>query len=502
MVDLGRPESASRRHGPSVLVGAVIGFLAFFIRLMVTVRGGGLFGLGNYDDGVYFSAALGLVHGRLPYRDFVLLHPPGVIVALAPFAALADLIGDPTAFAIARLAWMVLGAINVVLVFKILRPAGLIAAAAGGLFYAVFYPAVYSEHTTLLEGLSTTALLVALVMILGSRQLTRPVLLGAGALLGFAVTVKIWGVVFVAVVVVWLTLTQRWQRSRWLLLGSIVGATVICLPFFLTAPAAMWRLVVMDQVGRASSSAGTTERLARIVDQGQGGSWTAVVTAVLVLVVIMSGIALASRLGRLAVPLLVVCSAVLFSAPSWFPHYAALVGAPMALVVGAAIGIADQFLRTHRATVGRWLLASAVLVALAAYADPLLNASPGQRFPAAALAPAAIEARGCITADDQNALIELNVASRNLRRGCSFVADLGGRSYEHPAPAATSRAKDLSWQKYALSHLRSGELMLTVRYRAGKGFSRKTLATIRSWPSVAQAGRYHLRRPPAAVASR
>ena len=42
--------------------------IAFAFRLVPVLRGGGLFGLGNYDDGVYYAAATGLVHGRLPYR--------------------------------------------------------------------------------------------------------------------------------------------------------------------------------------------------------------------------------------------------------------------------------------------------------------------------------------------------------------------------------------------------------------------------------------------------
>ena len=37
-----------------------------------------------YDDGVYLGAALHLVNGVLPYRDFVLLHPPGITLLMTP----------------------------------------------------------------------------------------------------------------------------------------------------------------------------------------------------------------------------------------------------------------------------------------------------------------------------------------------------------------------------------------------------------------------------------
>ena len=108
-------------------------------------------------------------------------------VLLAPFALLAQVIGDSNGFAVARLAWMVLGAVNAVLVWKILRPVGMVAAVFGGLGYAVFYPAVYVEKTTLLESPATTALLLAMLLLqplVGDSSLPRGRAFAAGALLG------------------------------------------------------------------------------------------------------------------------------------------------------------------------------------------------------------------------------------------------------------------------------------------------------------------------------
>ena len=165
-------------------------------RLVPVVRGGGLFGIGNYDDGVYYAAATGLVHGLLPYEDFLLLHPPGMPLLLTPFALLAQLTGDAYGFTTARVAWMLLGALNAVLIWKILKPIGLAAGLFGGLSYAVFYPAVYSEKSTLLEGPATTALLIAILLLqplLNSDSLSRWRILAAGALVGLTVAIKIWG---------------------------------------------------------------------------------------------------------------------------------------------------------------------------------------------------------------------------------------------------------------------------------------------------------------------
>ena len=147
------------------LWAVVVAVAAFLFRLVPVLRGGGLFGFGNYDDGVYYASATGLIHGLLPYRDFLLLHPPAITLLLAPFAAVAQLTSDSYGFAAARVAWMLLGAANAVLIWKILRPIGLIAAVFGGFSYAVFYPAIYADKSTLLESPATTALLIAILLL-------------------------------------------------------------------------------------------------------------------------------------------------------------------------------------------------------------------------------------------------------------------------------------------------------------------------------------------------
>ncbi len=123
---------AEDRHSNLHWIWAIgIAAIAFAVRLVPVVRGGGLFGLGNYDDGVYYAGATGLVHGLLPYRDFLLLHPPGSLLLLSPFAAAAQVTSDSYGFAAARIAWMLLGAANTLLIWRILRSIGLVAALFG-----------------------------------------------------------------------------------------------------------------------------------------------------------------------------------------------------------------------------------------------------------------------------------------------------------------------------------------------------------------------------------
>ena len=213
-------ESPSTRLGARQLA-LVVGDRAwlrspFAFRLVPVLRGGGLFGFGNYDDGVYYAAATGLVHGRLPYQDFLLLHPPACRCCWHRSPSGAQLISDSYGFAAARMAWMLLGALNAVLIWRILRPIGLVAALFGGLSYAVFYPAVYADKSTLLESPATTALLLAMILLeplVHASSLPRGRAFAAGALLGLAVTIKVWGVVTVLIVLGWLLLLRRFRAA-------------------------------------------------------------------------------------------------------------------------------------------------------------------------------------------------------------------------------------------------------------------------------------------------
>jgi hypothetical protein len=44
-------------------IGLIVAFgVALAARLVPLLRGGGLYALGNYDDGVHFAAAMGVIH--------------------------------------------------------------------------------------------------------------------------------------------------------------------------------------------------------------------------------------------------------------------------------------------------------------------------------------------------------------------------------------------------------------------------------------------------------
>jgi alpha-1,2-mannosyltransferase len=471
---------------------------AFLFRLVPVLRGGGLFGLGNYDDGVYYASATGLIHGLLPYRDFVLLHPPAMPLLLAPFAVIAQLTSDSYGFAAARVGWMVLGAANAVLIWKILRPIGLVAAAFGGFGYAVFHPAVFTDKSTLLEGPATTALLIAILLLqaLGyADSLPHSKALVAGALLGLTMTIKIWGVVTLLIVVGWLLLLRRYGVALRVLIGSAAAATVICLPFFAVAPTAMWNQIVRDQVSRGASDVTTLERLDRMAGLGIiSQPHPPVITVAAVVALLGCGaLAWSYREARLPVLLMLGQGLYLLIIPKWFPHFAGFTAAAVALTAGAAMGRLMALVRARPARIAVGVVAAgALLVYASGWAGITYNRRLPDQFRAVTAATP-----GCVTSDDATALVATDTLSRNLSRGCRFIADLGGHSHDMAAAAGlrVSRSHNQAFQRFALDYLRSGSVTLLIKYCGGRGFNAKTTAVLEQWPLLARSGRYNVRRP-------
>jgi alpha-1,2-mannosyltransferase len=493
----GPPTNA--RRGPWLAVLALVAVVAFGSRLVPVLRGGGLFGLIGYDGAVYYAAGAGLAHGLLPYADFLLLHPPGVVLALLPFGLLGRVVGHPDAMAVARLAWMLLGTTSALLVAATLRRHGLVAAAVGGLVYAVWVPAIYVERTTTLEALTGVLTLLAVLLLARAARgrLGARTAFVAGLLLGASCATKIWGVVPLAAVVVWCALEHGRRRAVALALGAGVSTVAVCLPFYVAAPRAMWDMVVGAQLGRPRVDASW---YTKAVDTAGLSQLTAAVGPLLVAVVLLVAasvvVALRSPLGRLATVLLVVGLALLAGSPSWSVDYASIVAAPLALLAGRTAGALSAALAPVAPL--RVVALVLVLAAVAAYAG--LSAPRtvfGSPFAGRTLARLVAPLGGCVAADEPTALVEADVIDRNIARGCPYVVDLGGYSYylEPGASAQTSRARNAQWQAHVLDYLRASDAAVAVRFDATVGLSRQTRATVESWPELGRVGRYPVRRP-------
>lgn len=498
------PRSRGLAAPPVASLCAIVFAVALANRLLPVLRGGGLSGVISYDDAVYYAGAVGLVHGQLPYRDFLFLHPPGILVALAPVAGLGRWVGETSGWEVSRLAWMVTGSLTSVVILGILLPLGRLAAAIAGSTYAVFPGAVLVERTTFCEGLANLCLAVALLLVIREvvaeprrPDLKHPAVIAslvAGALLGFATTVKIWGLVPLAVVCVYAVIALGLRRGLAVAVGGALAITAVCLPFFLAAPAEMWRMVVLDQVGRDQGAA-LMRRAAQIATMGritEGGAAVAVVVVVLVGLIACSVVAWRVRTHRVVVPLLASTVGLLLVSPIFFPHYLGNVAVPLALLAGVVAGVI-----TAPAGRGSRRAAAVIVLGIVLVVDVLAlsRIRSGDSVPAE-LAEVVQPASGCLTSDDPNNLLAIGVVGRDTLRGCPLVVDLGGYSHDLSRGATVRRGRNAAWQQVVLQYLGSGELALATRFDRGRGLTAATAAEIRSWPVRLDVAGFELRQPP------
>ncbi|MCE1175103.1 MAG: glycosyltransferase family 39 protein [Propionibacteriales bacterium] len=481
-----------------ILIPVAVFAAAFVVRLIPVLAGGGPYPVDNYDPSVYYAAAVGLGSGRIPYRDFLLLHPPGLLIFLQPFVAVGSVIGDQLANLVARVAFMVLGALTTVLIYRLLAVRGIVPGLLGAGFYLVFFPAIYSERTTRLEGLASFVVVWALVLLAPAvkrGQLGVARLLAAGALVGFGATVKIWGVVLVAAVCLWLWFSEGFRAALLAGVGALAVAVAVIGPSAIMAPQ-FWRMVLFDQLGRPELPVGPWERLGDIVGLGQwdpsapmlvdgrfvitgGGPPVVAQTILLSLVLLAAVAALASRLGRLYLALAVVAIITLLAGPSWFVHYPTFSAAPLALVLGTGLAeLTERIPRAARAVIG-----AVVVFAIGAAGFAQLQIPEGKAFPVAEVRTALADRPGCVTTDNPVSLIVTDTLRRNLDRGCPLVVDLSGYVYDisHADGSTPERLRNEKFQTFMVDYLGSGSTAVIMRLWPGS-FDAASQAKVRSWP--------------------
>jgi len=493
---LERGQSVSRLQLP---IAALLVFVtAVAARLVPLLRGGGLRGYGSYDDSVYFAATLGWLHGRWPYRDFLFLQPPGLIVVLSPYAALARWFGDSGGLAAARMGWIVAGGLTTVGLLVLLWRTSRTAAVVAGLFYAVSWPAAMVERVTDLEG-PQNLLLVSALVLLRLVATDRPVVdhhsddhvapvptgdpewrvvikqlavLGAGLAFGLACSIKIWEVAPIVVVAGWLALARRLRDLAWFSLGVVAALSAVCLPFFLTAGQQMWHMVVADQLNRPRHpgwakrlvfTTGTTHLLP--IDRIGVGLIT-------VLVIIAVALVLAWRRpeGRLIAILYLVAFGVLMQSPPTYVHYGSFVAPMQAMLLGLATSEAIRLSRRIPSAIAGRLVAGTVAAAvssmllLSAYAPATVPA--GHPAPNGRLDAITDDFHGCISYDEPSQALSLDLVSRDLDRGCPFVVDLGAASGWNRLRLKSARHPTRS-EMIALDYLRNASASLLFRYPPG-----------------------------------
>ena len=228
--------------------------LALGLRLFQISRPGHLLGVTEYDDGVYLGAALRLVHGVLPYRDFVLVQPPGVFLVMTPVAALAKWTGTAGAMAAGRFLTAAAGAAAVPLAGRLVRHRGTLAVLITCGILAVYPDAVAASVTVLQEPWLVLCCLAGAVAVFDGDHLTssRSRLAWGGVAFGFAGAIKVWAVIPVLVIVA-LTARQP-RRAAAYLAGTAAGFLVPVLPFFALSPRIFYKGVIVAQIIRVDDT--------------------------------------------------------------------------------------------------------------------------------------------------------------------------------------------------------------------------------------------------------
>ncbi|HLL83139.1 MAG TPA: glycosyltransferase family 39 protein, partial [Longimicrobium sp.] len=223
--DVGRGELAA-------LVGLAL--LAFAVRAWPLWSGGALAYPVDYDEGVYYSAAGLLWRGVLPYRDFVFVHPPGLLWVLGTTAAWP---ADPALlFAASRWVAALLGACSVVFVGRLAaRAGGTVAGGVAALLYALYPEAVSAERGPFLEpALNLLCLAFAWAWLEGGGE-RRAARRGfwAGVLGGAALSMKVWAGAWGVAALLSLPRAERGRALGGLVVGAAVALGVLVVPLVL-----------------------------------------------------------------------------------------------------------------------------------------------------------------------------------------------------------------------------------------------------------------------------
>jgi hypothetical protein len=330
---------------------AVCTAAAAFLRFYQLSRPGYLLGVTEYDDGVQFGDAVRLVSGVIPYRDFVVMQPPGSIVLMAPVALLAKVTGSAWGLAIARLLTAAADTACVALLGLLVRHRGPVAAGIACGIYAVYPDALVAAHTLLLEPwMNLFCLIGALVVFDGDRLTTSGRRLAwGGVAFGFGAAVKLWALVPLAVI--GLLLLRRPRPLGLLAGGALAGLSAPLLPFLVMAPAGLTTDVVVSQFVRASVNHGPPlPRLTNLAGLSlfpHLSSRLCVILLLAVAAVVAIGYMAACRAGaRLPAALdwyalagLAAVTGMLLWPFGYWTHYGAVAGPFIALVLALPAGL-------------------------------------------------------------------------------------------------------------------------------------------------------------------
>ena len=338
-----RARGIARSRDPASVVVAVMALVAAGLQVFVLTRPGALLD-GWSDISIYLGAAIRFVHGALPYRDFALLQPPGLVLLLSPFGLLSLAVGSRVALMALTACTPLLAAANVALVGRLIAHRGWRAALVACGFMAV-YPATYlALQDSLIEPLMCLFCLLGAVLVFDRDGLAgrRRLALG-GAAFGVATSVLIASALPVLVVI---ALCAGRPRRRLLPFvgGVAAGFLIPAIPFFAAAPAAFLHDTVVSQLERVPLAGRTpvATRLMSMTFAVYGGRLAGAVAALAAIgVVILVGLVWGRRrltaLDGFAIGATLTLGAAQFAISDYFVHFPAMLVPYPALLLGIAV---------------------------------------------------------------------------------------------------------------------------------------------------------------------
>jgi hypothetical protein len=427
-------------------VGAVIAvttLVALGLRAYQLSTPGYLLGITEYDDGSYFGSAVHLVHGILPYRDFVFVQPPGITLLMTPVALLAKATGTIWAMAIGRILTMLASAAGVLLLGLLVRHRGLPTTILACGLLAVYPDAVTTARTVLLEPWLVLFCLAGALAVFDRDRVTdnrRRLVLG-GLALGFAGAIEAWAILPAVVILA-------------LCLPGFKRFLVPVAPFAALAPANFFRDLVVAQVGPRAGAVrvGIWYRFKEMfgLSNVQVAHPAVIVAAVIILGFAVCAFAGAWLVTRRPPPPLewfalvtTILVVAIFLWPSQFffhfidflvPFLAMALALPLARLLQAAQPLAD---RSGAGAVLRWSAAGMAAVLITVFAVAEVSAEYRQAHNRAVVGAAADRAHmvaalerlvppgGCVLTDQVSYTIAANRFISTVP-GCSTMDDPTG----------------------------------------------------------------------------
>jgi alpha-1,2-mannosyltransferase len=435
-----------------------------------------LLGMMEYDDGVYYAAANAVVHGQIPYREFVLLHPPGSIIALLPFVTLGSIVGDNWGLAIARVAVVAVSLVNL---YLSMRLAGMgierikaqrAAMLLSGLVYATYTNAVQAEHTLLLEPIVNLLCLMSITALVRCKHRYSSVALASFGL-AMGTTVKVFAVAYILAALLWLAYRRQGRLAVTAAVSYLLTLILVMAPWMLMAGAgAVWSDLVSTQLRRPpDGDMSTLQRMSDIfgLTSFLGHPAAGLTVAAISIGVVAVGAVMFRRdsQSQLWWFLTVTAVAAFLLSSAYFSHYSDFLAPAFAILLGrsAAIGgtLVPARLRRPAWPVGACLL----VIFLGGGAVRPLSDWSGEGNVAAAVRQFVPE-DACMFTDS----VSLTVAANRLRVSSPSCRQwIDGRGYALTLTKRPSRAKtfypvgfrqSVQWQRETMVQLQQAQFLL------------------------------------------